>query len=231
MKHGSVARGFLLVSVLFSVTLLIPVAAFAQEARLSADTYVSSGKRTTNYGSATTMSISGNPDAIGFVQFDLSTLPSGTTASSVSKAVLTLYVPSVAKAGGFNVQIVNGTWGESTITSANAPALGAVVATAIPVTASSSFVSVDVTSAVQDWLNDVGSNYGLALLPSTPSTSFELDTKENASTSHPAELAVTLIGSTGAQGPVGPQGPPGVQGFPGPAGPPGSTNHREQLVR
>src|SRR6266852_2846123 len=101
--NNFVNKIFVFAVILFSAAMLIPAGAVAQDAQLSADTYVSSGKPTTNFGSAGTMSITGSGAvARGFIRFDLSTLPSGTTSDGVAKAALTLYVSNVGTAGSFN---------------------------------------------------------------------------------------------------------------------------------
>jgi outer membrane lipoprotein-sorting protein len=169
------------------------------------------------------MLIHGNNNQRGFVKFDFSTLPTGTTGNSIANAALRLYVSNVGTAGSFNVQTVNGAWNELIITNANAPTLGSSVVSAIPVATANTFVSVDITTAVKNWLNGVVVNNGLALVANTSATSFSFDTKENTNTSHAATLEITLIGPTGPQGPIGPQGPAGPQGLMGLQGPAGAT--------
>jgi hypothetical protein len=206
-----------------------PVMVAAQDATLAGDTYVSPASPTANYGNAGSIFIRGNNNVRGFVRFDLSNLPPGTNGNAVAKAVLTLWVNTVGTSGSFTVENVNGTWNELTITNANAPTIGPIVASAVPVTTANSFVTVDVTSAVKNWLNGTVPNDGLAIVPNTSATDFHFDSKENTNTSHPASLEITLIGpvgpqgSAGPQGPSGPQGPMGFQGIPGATGPAGSV--------
>jgi collagen type VII alpha len=217
---------------IFVAVMVLPGLALAQDATLTGDTYVSAANPSTNFGNAGFMIIRGSTNLRGFVKFDLTTLPVGTNGNGVAKAVLTLWVSSMGTAGSFNIQNVNGSWNELTITNANAPALGGIVASAVPVTSANSYVSVDVTSAVKNWLNGAVANDGLALIPNTSTVSFQLDSKENTNTSHPANLTITLIGPAGPQGPAGlqgasgPQGPigfPGANGATGPAGAAGAT--------
>jgi hypothetical protein len=76
--------------------LLSPIFGLAQDARLTDDASVSSGNPTGNTGGAATMIVRGGPAVNrGFVKFDLSNLPPGTTANQVAKAVLTVYVSSL----------------------------------------------------------------------------------------------------------------------------------------
>jgi hypothetical protein len=65
-------------------------AAYATDAVLTGDASVNSARATTNYGSLSNLYV-GN-GYTSFLQFDLSVLPSGTTAAQVSKATLRLYV-------------------------------------------------------------------------------------------------------------------------------------------
>ena len=200
-----------------------PAMVAAQDATLTGDTYVSPASPATNYGNAGSILVRGNNNLRGFVRFDLSNLPPGTNGNAVAKAVLTLWVNTVGTPGSFTVENVNGTWNELTITNANAPTIGPIVASAVPVTTANSFVTVDVTSAVKNWLNGTVPNDGLAIVPNTSATDFHFDSKENTNTSHPASLEITLIGPVGPQGSAGPQGLPGPQGPMGFQGIPGAT--------
>src|SRR5215472_2961451 len=72
----------------------------------SADSYTNTADSTTNYGSKTLLDVDGALQ-ITYIQFPLSSIPSGT---SISQATLKLYVNSVITAGSFNVDYVNGAW-------------------------------------------------------------------------------------------------------------------------
>jgi hypothetical protein len=88
------------------ILMWIPGTALAQEARLTDDTGISSANRTANFGGAGAMSVNVNSSNLrGFIKFDLSTLPAGTTGNSVAKAVLTFYVANVGTVGSFNVHL------------------------------------------------------------------------------------------------------------------------------
>src|SRR5215470_6472890 len=84
----------------------------AQDARLSDDASVSSATPNANNGAAATMIVRGNSNSLnrGFIRFDLSNIPSGTTSAQVAKSVLTLYVSSLNTAGSVNVLLVSGSW-------------------------------------------------------------------------------------------------------------------------
>ncbi len=168
------------------------------------DAYTNTAAMTTNYGAKTLLDVESTQTS--FIQFNLSSIPSGYTSADVTKATLKLYVNAVTTAGSFNVDYVNGTWTESTIDASNAPALGATIAASVPlITADKNqYILVDVTAAVQAWLSGTA-NDGIALVANSPLNA-SFDAKENTTTSHPAELDIvfagggTLTGITTASG-------------------------------
>jgi hypothetical protein len=105
--------------------------------------------------------------------------------------------------------------------------LGGIVASAIPVSTPGTYITVDVTSAVQSWINNPASNNGL-MITANGATVAQFDAKESVTTSHPATLGIVLTypgaqGPAGAQGAQGPVGPAGATGAAGPAGAAGAT--------
>lgn len=142
--------------------LLVATVTYAQITP-SDDAYVNSAAPTTNYGAATTLNLSSAADT-GFIRFDLTAVPAGYTGSSVAKATLKLYVNTVPTAGSFNVDLVNGTWTEKTIDYSNEPALGTTIAASVPLTTASkgTYVEIDITSALVEWLNNTQPNDGIA---------------------------------------------------------------------
>jgi hypothetical protein len=89
-----------------------------------------------------------------------------------------------------------------------------------------SFVVVDVTQLVKNWLNGSANggldNNGIALVASTSMTLLVIDSRKNVVTSHEPKLQIVLVNG-GPQGPQGLVGPPGPQGNPGPQGMIGAT--------
>src|ERR1700681_2567345 len=118
----------------------------------SADAYVDETKAT-NFGAATTLSVS-QPNLETFIKFDLSSLPSSTTGTSVAKATVVLFASAATSAGSFDVYEVGGAWSELTITNANEPPLGTLITPGVPIATvnKNNFVVIDVTTAVKDWL-------------------------------------------------------------------------------
>src|SRR5580692_9182398 len=189
---------------LLSLLVFLSTAAFAQITPLG-DAYTNTVDPTTNYGAKTLLDVDGATQAT-YIQFNLSSIPATYTSADITKATLKLYVNTVVTAGSFNVDYVNGTWAENTITSSLAPALGTTIAASIPlVTADKNqFILIDVTPAVQAWLSGTP-NDGIALVGNSPfNATFE--SKENTTTSHAPELDIvfagggTLTGVTTASG-------------------------------
>jgi len=163
----------------------------------SDDAYIDTTKPTTNYGSAVTLDVK-SPSQTAYITFDLSSIPSGYTGSNIAKASLKLYVNAVTTAGSFNVDYVNGAWAEKTIDASNAPPPGATITASVPLakTQALDYVIIDVTSAVEAWLNGTEPNYGLALVANS-GLSATFDSKESKTQSHPPELDVVFTGGGG----------------------------------
>src|SRR5271156_5877022 len=104
-------------------TLVLGVSSAYGQLTPSGDSYTNTADPTTNYGAKTVLDVE-SASQTAYIQFDLSSIPSGYTGSDITKATLKLYVNAVTKAGSFNVDYVNGTWSEGTITANLAPALG-----------------------------------------------------------------------------------------------------------
>jgi hypothetical protein len=178
---------------LLSLFVFLWTAAHAQLTPLG-DSYINTASPTTNYGSKTLLDVDGASQTT-YIQFNLGSIPA---TASVSQATLKLYVNSVTTAGSFNVDYVSGAWSEGTIDASNAPPLGAAIASNISVTTAgkNQYILIDVTSAVQAWLNGSEANNGLALVANS-SFNATFDSKENTMTSHPAELDIAFAGGDG----------------------------------
>ena len=226
------------------LVVLSAAAADATEAVVVADTYVNSAHAATNYGTLSNLYVNSNGTTL--IQFDLSSLPAGTTASQIGAASLKIYVNRINSSGLISIAPVTSPWGEYTATAGTAPTLGSTIASFTPAVAQQ-FIVVDVTAQVQSWLNGAP-NDGLAL--TTGSADAVFDSKENDETGHAAHLDITVTsqgpqgpqgvqgaqgpkgdtGSQGAQGSQGPQGPQGSQGQQGPQGPQGDSGPAGQAA-
>jgi hypothetical protein len=162
------------------------------------DAYTNSAVPTTNFGTATTLGVANTGTSIQttYIQFDLSSIPAGYTSANVAKATLKLYVNAVTTAGSFNVDFVNGSWTEKGITYNTPPALGSTIVSSVSLTSANvhGYLLIDVTAAVGDWLNGVQPNDGIALVANSPLNA-SVDSKENTSQSHPAELDIVFNGT------------------------------------
>jgi hypothetical protein len=192
----------------------------AQTLPLTQDTYVVPGTAI-NYGTATTINVGGPGASSALVQFDLSTLPAGVMASNISKATLTLFVNKLGAAGSINVSEANGPWTEAGASGTGSTVAGAAVTSGLAVPGVNSYIYVDATQAVKDWLTGTV-NSGFIITPNGGAVNVAFDSKESSTTSHPASLAVTVVNS-GPQGATGPQGPQGPQGTAGSTGATGAT--------
>ena len=99
----------------------------------SQDAFTNTAAASTNYGANVLLNVSAAKET-AYIQFNLASIP---TSATVSKATLKLYVNAVTTAGSFNVDYVNGTWAESTITSSLSPALGTTIEASVPLTTAS----------------------------------------------------------------------------------------------
>jgi len=216
---------------LAAIAAVLPAALHAQVLLPAQDSFVVTNLPLAN-GGAQFLAVTG-PELFGLrseglVQFDLSSLPAGLTASKISHATLTLFLDQVNNPGTMNVYAANGNWTEAGVNGFNAPAPGATVASNVPVSTQFTFVTVDVTTAVQNWVGGVTPNNGF-LLQGNVSTDVHFDSKESITTSQPAMLSIVLASSGSASGPAGPTGPQGAtgpagsQGAAGAAGPAGAA--------
>src|SRR5881392_2866228 len=160
--------------------------------------------------------------ANSYIKFKLTpSLPDGTTADNVAKATLKLYVSAVNSPSSFDVYRITGSWNEESITSVTPLTLVPEV-TGVTPSSANSFLVIDLTQLVKDWLSGAQPNNGVALVAGTSNTLASFDSKESFVTSHEPRLEITLA-QQGAQGPAGPQGSKGDTGATGPQGPQGTT--------
>jgi hypothetical protein len=209
-----------------ALMLLWNVVSQAQTPTVSGDTYIQSGTNASqNFGALANVLVgpgTGTTQNRGLIQFDLSGL-SGVAAGNVQKAVVWVYVNRVTVGGAIDIFDVTTSWAEGTATWNSPPVPGAILGS-IPVSTGNQWVGLDITPEVQAWLATPSVNHGLELQAFTaPTTAVQLDSKENVSTSHPAQLQIVLQGPAGATGPAGPAGATGATGVAGPAGATGAT--------
>ncbi|WP_260705358.1 DNRLRE domain-containing protein [Edaphobacter flagellatus] len=203
-----------------ALALMAAIPAAAVEATLMADAHVNSARPTANSGTISNLDVGGGYTAL--LQFDLGTLPAGTTSAHISRALLRLYCNRADTPGLVSVQPISGSWGEYSVTYSTMPTLGAATQV-VSVAQAGAYVWVDVTALVQGWMTTPSSNNGIALTAGSAAVQF--DSKENDLTGHAPLLDVVLVsqGPAGPKGDTGAMGPQGLQGLTGAAGPPGAT--------
>jgi hypothetical protein len=108
-----------------------------------ADSYVRADRPMRNFGKASGLSVAGRPVSNAYLRFRV-TVPAGKT---VTRATLQLFASSRSTTGFTVHRVADTTWGETTITYANAPAIRARVA-ASGAHRGKAYASVDVTSLV-----------------------------------------------------------------------------------
>lgn len=237
-------RKILCFGVCLVVGFLLPYRAGAQSGTVTDDAFLSSNSTTqlaNLNGQGIALVVAGSSATVGtvhvgttktFVKFQLqSSLPPAAAAANIAKATLKLFVsPSCNPSGAIDLYPVTSAWTESTLNPSSPPMLASTAfATAIPAGKANSFMVVDVTLLVQEWLEGSANggidNDGIALVADTSTTNVVFDSKENIITSHEPRLEIVLVnsGPQGAAGPQGPQGLPGPQGAPGTAGVPGNA--------
>jgi N-acetylneuraminic acid mutarotase len=224
---------------IFAVTVLVlPEKTTAQSATVTDDAFLSTNSTTQQFnvnGQGISLVVAGSSATVGnsnvgatktYIKFLLtSSLPPNTAAANVAKATLKLYLSPLTKPSGaidiYPIPITSA-WTESTLNPSSPPALASTpFATQIPVGPANSFLVVDVTKLVQEWLNGSANggidNNGIALVADTSTSYVVFDSKESIVTSHEPRLEIVLANS-GPQGPAGAQGPQGATGAAGPAG-------------
>ncbi|MCZ3389635.1 MAG: Ig-like domain-containing protein [Actinomycetia bacterium] len=108
-----------------------------------ADSYVSSGAASTNFGTATQLQVDGSPLLKSYLKFDLSSYAGRT----IESATLTVPVTTSGSIGKQNVRLtLKDTWTETGITSSNAPGLDTVIGVLGPTSAATTY-SVPLTAS------------------------------------------------------------------------------------
>jgi len=170
--------------------LLLPSGAAAQSATVTDDAFLSSNTNTQQFnlnGQGISLIVAGSSATVGnsnvgatkaYIKFQLnSSLPPSTAAANVVKATLKLYLSPLTKPSGtIDIYPLTSAWTESTLNSSSPPALASTaLLTQISVGQANSFLVVDVTKLVQEWLNGSANggidNDGIALVADTSCSS------------------------------------------------------------
>ena len=166
---------------------LVPASASRAASSLSfspvSDAYVSEASPTTNFGSATELSMQSSPTLTGYLLFDPEGLP-----GTVTSAILRMKA-NTTSGHGFDLRTVaDTTWSEQTLIYANAPPAAGTIFASTGAFSSGQWITVDVTAAVQ------GNGPVAFALTRVRTTPVSVSSKEAGAVSAP-ELVVTSSGS------------------------------------
>jgi hypothetical protein len=193
----------------------------AQSISPSADAHVNTAFPAVNFGASPFLEVGGTSTT--YLQFPLSNLPAGFSLPAGSQVNLVLWVNRIGTAGTVQVSQGAGAWTEGSITANNLPGGTPVpIGSPLSVTAGDQFIYLDVTSVVQQWLNNPVSNFGF-VIAGVSGTDVFLDSKESVTTSHQPLLQFVLAGPVGATGATGANGAVGATGATGAIGAVGAT--------
>jgi N-acetylneuraminic acid mutarotase len=152
----------------------------------TADSYVYQQTATTNYGTGTLMYAQARTGQArrSLVQFDISSIPSGSTINS---ATLELYATAVSGSQTLNVHRITGTWTETGVTWNTMPTLTSTADASIAGGTGAGWRIWDVLPVVQGWANGTNTNYGFIvkcnLETGLTAITYTFATKEYATTS------------------------------------------------
>jgi phosphatidylinositol-3-phosphatase len=153
-----------------------------------ADAYVSASYPSTNYGSLTRLRVDGSPDVHSYLRFSVS----GLGGLPILNATLRIYANSASSSGLTAKTVSDNSWGETTITYSNMPALGTTLTTSGAV-AAGTWVNMDVSAYVK-----AEGTYSLGVI--TPgSTAISLASRESGADA--PQLILTLGSTTSSSTP------------------------------
>lgn len=168
--------------------------AHAQTLHVTDDAEIDLNLASRNAGSTSKCTV--NVDKICFVRFDLGTLPGGITGDDIDKAILIMFADTVSTGGAVRISAVETGWDEHTLIDNTAPAFDTESDTSIGFGVATgdekSFVSRHITELVQQWVDGVTPNYGIALDIDIFDADVAFETKESGKSGHPMVIDVVL---------------------------------------
>lgn len=108
-----------------------------------ADSYIDTSNASANFGTSTQIRVDGSPIVNSYIRFTVPAL-SGSSIKSVS---LLVFANSASSTGIAAKTVADNTWGETTITASNAPAMGSTLGTS-PAVVTGTWITYNVTSYV-----------------------------------------------------------------------------------
>jgi len=164
----------------------------------TADSYVNQASAGSNYGTAAAMYIQARTSQARrtLVQFDVSSVPSGSTINS---ATLELYATAVTGGLTLNAHRITGAWTETGVTWTNQPAYNSTADASIAGGTGTGWKIWNVASVVQQWVGGTA-NYGLVVKASTETglsaTTYTFASKEYATTTYRPILRINYTPPT-----------------------------------
>jgi hypothetical protein len=174
----------LLISLLATSVLGTPATSAATATRTfttEADAYVSASSPSKNYGTATSLRVDGSPVQRSYVRFTVAGI-----SSPVVRATLRVYATHALSSGLAAHTVAVNSWGEKTLTWANAPAPAATVVGS-SAGFSSGWVTINVTSAV------TGNGTFTLVITNPSSTAVSLRSREAGASTAPQLLVETSV--------------------------------------
>ncbi len=167
------------------------------------DTKISSSNKTKNYGNEKTIDIDGDPDIAALLRWDVSTIPADSIVTSV---YIDFYVSNSTKQD-FEVFTLNRPWDEMSATWNNAMANtpwstagatgaadrnGTILGQFAPAKTGIQRLTLNAAgiAAVQAWINDPSSNFGIILQDYAASDGIDIATSENSTVSRRPKLVI-----------------------------------------
>jgi hypothetical protein len=175
---------FLLAAVVLA-TAALAVEVVLQPGAEGKDAHIRSQGPTSNYGSYAYLTVNWSPaqESRGLVEFNLSTIPSG---ANITSAILELYTYTNNPNDNFAIYRITATWDEMAVTWSNQPA-HAATAYATTLVQGAGTYSWNITTLVQEWVNNTYPNYGFKLIrPSALTSSWPyFASSDHATYAHP----------------------------------------------
>jgi hypothetical protein len=157
---------YILIALVFSfVQVSGDTATFQPGPALGKDAFIIDDLPNNNYGNNGDLRISGlSSSARYFTYIEFEGLDSyAGQGHTVTSAELSLYLYNGSGTGTVRIFVVTGLWNESTITWNNRPNNEATASVSDSFNSVSGWKNYDVTSAVQDWLDQVKPNHGFVI--------------------------------------------------------------------
>jgi hypothetical protein len=169
------------------------------------DTKIASRNATTNYGNATTFDVDGDPDVAALLRWDVSEIPTG---SIIVSAAIELNITNSSK-HNYEIYALNKAWDELSatwqraMTGNNWSTAGAtnsadrdstVLGTLGPASTGTLRINLNAAGiqAVQDWINDPNSNFGIILHDYTATDGIDFRSSETSTASQRPKLLINF---------------------------------------